>query len=200
MRLGTISLLIAGGLAIVAAIHHWPSNAIKHPPGMIAPDTPRQEMVSGAQGWRHGAYEILPLARFEITARVLSKAHYNSDRESDLSAYDLALGWGPMSDQDVLDKLRISQRNRWYHYRYSSPPIPMGEITRHSSNMHIIAANELIGELLAEIVKGHVVSISGHLVQARADDGWSWSSSLTRTDAGAHACELVWAEDLVIHD
>ncbi len=43
-------------------------------------------------------------------------------------------------------------------------------------------------------------NISGHLVQARGDDGWSWSSSLTRTDAGAHACELVRAEELVIHD
>jgi hypothetical protein len=36
------------------------------------------------------------------------------------------------------------------------------------------------------------VRIDGWLVQVRASDGWQWRSSLTREDAGAGACELVY--------
>jgi hypothetical protein len=36
--------------------------------------------------------------------------------------------------------------------------------------------------------------LRGFLVEARADDGWRWRSSLTRDDTGARACELVFVE------
>jgi hypothetical protein len=43
---------------------------------------------------------------------------------------------------------------------------------------------------------GSVVRLEGYLVEARADDGWRWRSSLTREDTGNGACELVWVERL----
>ena len=177
-----------------------PAGALRHPPGILAPQDPVQVTLSGAEPWSRGPYQITPLARFEIAARVLAKKRYRSDREADLSNYDLALGWGPMSDQCVLDELKISQGDRWYRYRYSSPPIPQGEITRHSANMHIIAGNAQVTATLAAVVPGQVVEISGYLIMARAQDGWVWTSSLTRSDAGAHSCEVVWAEKLTIRD
>ena len=199
MRLSRLGLLLAAVFIILSVIHHRSSSAIKHSPGVLAPEDPVQEMIGGAVSWSAGDYEITPLARFRITARVLGKKRYTSGREADLSNYDLALGWGPMSDQAVLDKMQISQRGRWYHYKFSSAPIQHGEITRHSGNMHIIAADDRIAERLADIVTGHLVSLAGYLVLVRAHDGWTWASSLSRTDSGAHSCEVLWAEELTIH-
>ena len=41
---------------------------------------------------------IHPTARYRIEAMVLSRMHYESGREGQLSKVDLALGWGPMSN------------------------------------------------------------------------------------------------------
>ena len=47
-----------------------------------------------------------------------------------------------MSDQTVLDQLKISQSMRFYWYEYRMPPpIPQDEIMKHSANLHIIPAN-----------------------------------------------------------
>jgi hypothetical protein len=42
------------------------------------------------------------------------------------------------------------------------------------------------------------VRVAGKLVEVHADDGWQWRSSLSRTDTGASACELLWLERLEI--
>ena len=155
---GTALVLVAGYLL-------WPGRgAIRHPPGIIVPEQPVQETVQDVPPWKMGDYRITPLATFRIKARVLGKARYWMGRETDLCTYDLALGWGPMSDQAVLDQLHISQSRRWYKYRYSSPPIAPGSIESHSGNMHIISANEQVAERLADVIPGQIVSISGYLV------------------------------------
>jgi hypothetical protein len=49
---------------------------------------------------------------------------------------------------------------------------------------------------LKSVRTGQLVKLSGYLVEARAADGWSWRSSLTRDDTGPGACELVWLTEL----
>lgn len=66
---------------------------------------------------------ITPLAEYSIEARVLGKKEY-SDQGAFLSPMDLALGWGEMSDEGVLQHLDIRQSGRWYYYSWeASPPI-----------------------------------------------------------------------------
>ena len=57
-----------------------------------------------------GEYRITPLQeQFEISARVLGRKDYTFGREADLSPMDLALGWGPMADPEVIAAFGISQ-------------------------------------------------------------------------------------------
>ena len=86
---------------------------ITHPPGMIAPHDPAQTPIAETTSFEHKGYTLTPLARFEAEARVLGREDYTFDRESDLAPIDLALGWGPMSDGAILDKIDISQSNRF---------------------------------------------------------------------------------------
>jgi hypothetical protein len=106
----------------------------------------------------------------------------------------LAVGWGPMSDSAVLEKLRITQDNRWYQWRADAYPIPLDEIARSSSNMHLIAADKQVERDMRRVRPGAVVRMRGYLVEARGKDGFIWRSSLSRDDTGNGACELMWVE------
>jgi hypothetical protein len=138
------------------------------------------------------------LADFTIRARVLSKKTYRTGRESQLSPVDLALGWGPMSDERVLEKVSIRQSNRWYFWQVREFPIPRREIERHSANMHLIPASSTVTDQLKSVREGHIVQFSGKLIRAHGDNNWRWTSSLTRDDTGDNACELVWVEEFEI--
>jgi hypothetical protein len=136
---------------------------------------------------------LTPLAGFQLDARVLSRRDYASGRESELSPTDLALGWGRMRDDGVVEALDISQSGRWYFYRWQdAPPIPPAEIVRSSANMHFIAADDAVARTLGQVRAGDRVRVDGWLVEARAPDGWTWRSSLSREDSGEGACELVY--------
>ena len=160
-------------------------------------DPPLQKKLDGpAPQIRAGRYTITPLASFQAAARVLGSKHYRLDREADLSPVDLALGWGPMADQVVLDNLLITQSGRFYHWRTEDFPIPRREIETNSANMHFIPASPAVEKQLKEIREGDRVRFKGYLVRIEADDGWRWVSSMTRNDTGSGACELILVDDI----
>ena len=140
---------------------------------------------------------ITPLAIFDIEARVLGIKRYRFDRGADLAPYDMALGWGKMSDEAVLNELRITQSNRFYYWWTKRFPITRSAIEVSSANMHLIPANRENAKRLRRVRKGHIISMKGFLVRADARN-WHWVSSLTRQDTGAGACELIWVQEVAI--
>ena len=160
--------------------------------GMPATKDPEQLTTDLPGPFTHGGYTITPLARYTVTAVVLSRERYHNDHEADLSPLDLALGWGPMSIAGVINDLKISQSGRWYEYSYpGEPPLDPGLIASHSANTHCLPADEVRSDLLA--VKRHeLVTLEGYLVEVSGDGGYHWRSSLSREDTGAHACEVMW--------
>ena len=161
-------------------------------------EIPVQSSEAGPALQRAG-YVIEPLASYEVRARVLSIERYRMGREADLSPVDFALGWGPMSDTAVLDRLNISQGGRWYHYRWEgSPPIDPSVMAKSSANTHLVPADDLVKKRLLDVNKGEVVRLSGYLISARHSDGWTWRSSLTRDDTGQGSCELMWVTDVEV--
>lgn len=163
------------------------------PPRIQQGDEPLQTAVPGGMSLPPlGAATLQPLAGFSIEARVLGREDYQLGRESEFSPTDLALGWGPMTEDAVLSRLRISQSSRWYRYRWEdAPPIPLQDIIRSSANMHMIPADDAVAAALRRIERGDRVRIDGWLVQVE-DGDWRWRSSLTRDDSGGGACELVY--------
>ena len=187
-----LALLLAG------AWHGWQEREQHQPPGVLAPAEPLQDEAPTGTRFSKAGDDLQALAHFDIEARVLGKEIYRLDREARLAPVDLALGWGPMSDSAVLEKLSISQGQRFYFWRATDLPLPPEEISSHSANMHLIPADAAVEHRLKSLRKGQVVHFRGYLVEARSPDGWRWRSSLSRTDTGAGACELVWVEDVEV--
>jgi hypothetical protein len=176
----------------------WPAKVIKYPAGILVKEEPYQKNISDGKPWNKDDYKITPLADFHLKARILSFEWYHMDKESDLAPVDLALGWEEMSDQSNLDKIDISQSNRWYHWSTEHFPIPRRTIETESANMHIIPADEQIEETLDKVVKGNIIELTGYLVFIEGREGWKWKSSLTRNDTGGGACEVIWVNDFKI--
>lgn len=186
-------------LAVFVFFYFFSKNStIKLGPGVKAAEDPQQVRILLTSSFKFKDYEITPLADFSIKAKVLSKKNYSLGREADISPVDLALGWGNMSDEEVLKSIKIWQRNRWYWWKTRKFPIPRREIETHSANMHIIPADDEVRESLKNIRRGDIVEFKGSLVKVIGKDGWRWFSSLTRDDTGGHSCELVWVDDLNI--
>ena len=179
------------------AFHHFQHRSIVHGAGEIAPEEPLQESSSMAQ-FQRDDFTLTPLASYAITARVLSTEDYFAGTEAKLSPVDLALGWGPMSDEAVLDKVKISQSHRFFYWHVDQFPIPQQQIEMHAANMHIIPANDLIEQQIAKVRVGQLVALKGQLVEAKKADGWHWRSSLSRNDTGNGACELMYVTEFTV--
>ena len=185
-----ISILLALALAWFGYRHF--SAPLVHPPGVLVAAEPSQrELSANEKTIAHSDFQLRPLARFAVEARVLHRKNYR-DRGAKLSPTDLAIGWGRMSDQEVLDRLTISQSMRFYWYEYQlPPPIPQDEIIRHSTNLHIIPADHAIARECKSLRAGELIRLEGRLVEATGPEIGTWRSSLRRDDTGKGACELL---------
>jgi hypothetical protein len=168
---------------------------IARAPGVLVDQEPLQT-PSNAAPFALGEFELTPRARYDITARVLSVEPYKVDNGAKLSPIDFAVGWGPMSDSAVLDHFRITQGARFFTIYPDESAIDLATALLGSANMHLIPATARTREQLEAIRPGSIVRMQGFLVGVAGPDGYTWNSSLTRTDTGAGACELFYVESI----
>lgn len=191
-------LLIAAALLLVllGVLSYRQHRPLQPGPGVLAAELPAQVDLDHGARLQRSDVTLTTRAHFDITARVLSRRDYSGGADARLVPIDLALGWGRMSDSDVLAKIDISQSGRFYQWHVKEFPIPRREIETSSANMHMIPASEDVRRKLDQVRQGELVHITGFLVDARRPGGWRWNTSLTRNDTGAGACELIYVESV----
>ena len=169
---------------------------VVYPPGVLIATEPLQAgLLPTDQPFDSGEFHLTPLARFMLDARVLHRKIYRYDHQAALAPVDLAVGWGPMSNQAVLDQLSISQSARFFYYEWKGvPPLAPNEIASHATNLHLIPSNDEVAAACRNLRTGELIHLSGVLVEASGPGIGTWRSSLSRNDSGNGACELVWVE------
>jgi hypothetical protein len=172
----------------------------RHAPSVLVSADPYQGTIAGGVPWKENGNQFTPLADFHLKARILHTESYWLDHGSAISPLDLAVGWGPMSDQTVLDQISISQGQRWYSWRpeHQRLPLPNDEIVSHSANIHTIPSTPEVKRQLRVLRAGDIVELDGDLVEVHMANGGKWISSLSRTDVGSGACELMWVRGVVV--
>lgn len=142
-----------------------------------------------------------PQASYSITATLVSKRSYAGGPMNWLSPMDYALAWGSLNH--LLDKIKFKQVVRFCLYRTREALDP-AFINRHMSNNHLIPATPNLRKALRRVKKGSVVKLDGYLVYVTALQGGrvmsNWNSSLTRTDEGNGACEIIYLTRLQVGD
>jgi hypothetical protein len=190
--------LLALTFGLIGLAHVLSHRAIHREPGILAAAQPLQSAADLAP-FRLREYLIKPQARYDIEARVLSTESYRFDGGAALAPIDFAVGWGPMSDSDVLAHFRITQGARFFTIYPDERAIDLGIALRSAANMHLIPADGALAARLSRVRVGSVVHLQGYLVNAGRDDGFYWKTSLTRTDTGDGACELFYVESMTQH-
>lgn len=146
-----------------------------------------------------GNVDLSLLAEYTIDAVVKSKKKY-SDYPSQVSIYDLALAWGDLNSEEIDKYINYSQSNRWYYYRYSNESsVSQDYISKHSSNVHIIHKDDEILKEIKDIKENDRIKLEGYLVNVNFSNG-PWKSSLTRSDTGNGACEIMYVTNVEIFD
>lgn len=145
---------------------------------------------------RGGSYSLNTVARYRISGKVVSKNNYRSGWESSLSPMDLAIVWNVLAVGNNSKSIRFRQVHRWVKYRLKKDsPYSISFINRNSSNNHIIPSNSNVRAALNRVRKNDIIELQGYLVNVNGtyrNRRVSWRTSLTRTDTGSGACEIIY--------
>ena len=193
------ALLIAG---ILGGAYWWIyDRPVSRPAGVLAAEEPQQRNLEPQPQFSERGFVFVERARYDITARVLRKEIYRADGAASLAPVDLAVGWGPLSDSATIDKLEFSQMGRFFYWKpkeFATFPLDAQALITHAAQMHLIPATKDLESRIKRLRPGQLVTIGGYLVDISGPGGFAWNTSLTRTDTGDGACEIVWVETMEV--
>jgi hypothetical protein len=168
----------------------------------LAPEDPRSIVVK-----RRGAVAIVePQRRYQIAGAVVLADLYYTDDLAVVSPVDLSLVWGPpATDPARIAGVEFRHFLRFGAYQWRGDTTVDADLLRtHFSNNHLIPATDRIRQALTSIDVGDRVVLSGYLanvtVAPHAGGGaFEGTTSLTRDDTGAGACEIVYVTGVRIN-
>lgn len=171
----------------------------RHPPGVLVSEAPLQTSAADVAPWQKNDFTITPLYRYEIKGVVLTYGNFFFTSEASLSPVDVTLGWGPLSDQAIIDQMTFIHAPRWVAISLpdGKSPIAYDLLSTSFSNNHLIPANDAVASTLKRITKGDILTLKGYLISA-TNSTYYWSSSTTRTDTGQGACEVMWVDAVMV--
>jgi hypothetical protein len=188
---------LVAALLLFALLRMYAHRDISRDPGVLAPDDPVQQELDGVASVERGGFQLRPRAEFSAKVRVLHRENYSFGDLARLVPTDFAVGWGPMSDSAVLARIDISQANRFYFWSTRDWPVDRATIETHSANWHVIPENSRVADVLDDLRAGSVVELTGRLVDVEGAEA-RMTTSLTRADTGAGACEILLASSAKI--
>ncbi|HXU52281.1 MAG TPA: hypothetical protein VN789_09565 [Casimicrobiaceae bacterium] len=192
-----VALLFAASL--FGAWNAWRGRAFVPAEGVLASTTPLQQDLDTPKSFEARGVTLNERARYDLTVRILRKERYRIDGGASIAPWDLAVGWGPMSDSRVIDSLEITQSGRFFYWRPRDPatfPVAIHDVMVNAAQIHAIPADDAVEARLAALRPGQVVALHGFLVDVRGRNGFRWNTSLTREDTGDGACEIMWIESI----
>lgn len=156
-------------------------------------------------------FEVIPLYAYSISGLVVSRFDYSKaplDRAAQAFPVDFCIIWGSnVANRIYQDKtIRFSQDCRWCQVEWNRPVegFKMSEL----SNNHLLVDSKILEKRIKTILRGDQIRIRGFLVSLKAvnisqSDAFNspymtWESSVTRADAGAGACEVIYVQDVQI--
>lgn len=142
-------------------------------------------------------------ASYQLSGVLVSKRNYRRGPIDKLSPWDYAVVWGRVPDS--FPHIKFKQVVRFCLFRFKSgAPVDTKYVGEHFSNHHLIPANANIRRALRQGKKGMKVRLDGFLVNVEAYQDnrlyTSWKSSMSRTDTGNGACEIIYVTRLRLED
>lgn len=153
-------------------------------------------------------YEVIfkVKAAYSISGKVVEKYYYPPFRIANkLARFDIGMIWGPLLSEDLEDQMTFKNTgNRFLRYTYKNSLVQkLGgkeNVVNNISNNHVVHSNDHILKLIRNIKEGDFIRIEGFLVDIHYSNETlkgHWPTSLTRTDHGDGACEVIYVTNIV---
>ena len=151
-------------------------------------------------------FTITAKYKYNLIGVVVGKDYYYQGTMEKLSPIDLTVAWGKTIDPEYSKYITFSKYKRHYRFKFYEEQgvetLSKQYIVEHSSNNHLIFADESSHDVAKGVRLGDIVNIEGYLVDAygRRDDGayYSWYTSTKRSDAGEGSCEVLYVENITL--
>jgi hypothetical protein len=151
-------------------------------------------------------YTLTPKATYDISGLVVSQhrgdALFNLDHKADPgNIKDVCVAWGEAITNGSYRKVRFTSGEFTCSYRWSGVITPPFNPEKASNN-HLIPANDTMARRIRAIHVGDQIRMTGLLVDYKVTkDGreiFTRRTSLTRSDTGNGACEILYVTDLSV--
>lgn len=137
--------------------------------------------------------EITALEPYNVRAKIVSAKTYPDY----WAPMDVFLAWGELLDHPSTKQTVVIQADRRGHW---FPPKDSPAYKRRdlACNTHLIATDDETRQEILSLRQNQTIYLRGTLVEAKFASGKTMRSSLSRTDDGGGACEVVLVKSLQI--
>jgi hypothetical protein len=198
--------------AAAFAVSFFTRNRLPGPGAVL--ESLRQEPVQTADGLpepfeatrKNVTYTVTPLAAYELWGLVVSYHHSASFIDIShkqwndfLNTKDVCVIWGKNVETGVYKRMTFRNRDFTCYFRY--PDRETGELfaERCLSNNHLLPGDPLVADTVLRARKGDQIHLKGWLVSYGVKGTpYARRSSLSRTDRGNGACEVVYVDEFEI--
>jgi len=168
----------------------FPEAAFKNP---IQTPTKRSPFPAEIEGQK---YPIKPLFDYQISGMVVScgfsknLAEYRNDK---LNIMDAGIIWGGNLDPSIYKHIKFHTNGVWLKAQTKEQTVWERLNLTQLSNNHLLCTDPLLVKPIKSLKRGDVVSIKGCLASYSER-----TSSISRSDIGASACEIIWVDEFSI--
>ena len=154
-------------------------------------------------------YVITPLYNYELNGMIVSYNdssnwldYYHKKWEDFINIKDVCVIWGENIETGIYKKLKFSSGSYTCYWK-TKPNITYNEWSEFKnnciSNNHLLSVNKNINKKIMDTRIGDQIHLKGYLA-AYAIKGGSFNrgTSVSRTDAGNGACEVIYLTDFQI--
>ena len=187
----SLVLLIAAGIIWFVCRYRMPEL-----PGNLINEAPVQKNVRDYKLHTIAGCDVTVMATYSVKGLVHGWLAYDDRLRTKLCPIDLALGWGPMSNTNLLQTFYISQEYRRVYWDTPMLPMRREDVERNLANIHVCPADNTILAQIRALRDGDLVQLDGYLVRFNGPDGWSWVSSTTRADTGKDSGEIMYVKQV----
>jgi hypothetical protein len=166
-------------------------------PGVIVYQPPLQKAIdSNLYTFEESDIALVPVAIFDVTGVVLAKKRYLPWGDYSFAPWDMALGWGAMSDPSQIAHVEFWSAGRELHFNVAhDSPVQKPQILPNSANIHVIPASDEVKRQIGQIQKGDIIRMTGFLVNA-VDGIDTYETSMHRNDTGKKSSEILYVESV----
>jgi len=187
-------------LVVVLALGGWWLLRSPHG-GPLAPQAPRpadgvlvsEEPVYGGLDFRKtwmplGAFQEMAQGTVDVTARVLARQDYPRTGDGEVLPTDLVLGWGPMSDNRVIDHVTIRLADRGLTVIPDASAGISAKVAR-ASTMVVAPYSDFHEHAVAldALRVGDVIHLYGWDMKIKRPDGSTWTGGNGQEEIGDRA-------------